>query len=326
MPAFSMACTSPNSSQFSLDTSTNPVSIQIRLARAFLVHIPFNRFSLKDSASIFQPVVLSSRAPILECDYNLHKSNSTYFTDLDISRSHLVTCLLGNGINKARIVSKQSAGVSKDRFVLAVGGVTCHFKKEIKPYEAYEVWTRVLCWDEKWLYLVSHFIKAGSVKPKSYTLQPWRNLPGSVTRKDDAHPRSSQNSFTKSPVFASSIAKYVFKRGKVPISPETILQEARLLPPKPDTSKRQSTDTSTSAEASSAELLSWKPISRFRDPHTDEAIVDGSLLSTDGSEAWDWNQIETERTRGMQIAKLFAGLDDLHSEFRGKDEHALAQY
>ena len=216
--------------------------------------------------------------------------------------------------------------MSKGRFVLAVGGVTCHFKKEIKPYEAYEVWTRVLCWDEKWLYLVSHFVKAGSVKPKSYTLQPWRNLPGSVTGKEYTRSRNNQDRFTKSPVFASSVAKYVFKRGKVPIPPETILQEAHLLPPKPDTSKRPSTDNSNSAEASSAELLSWKPDSRFRNPNTDEATIDGSVFSTDGSEAWDWNQTETEKIRGLQIAKLFAGLDDLHNEFRAEDENALAQY
>jgi hypothetical protein len=33
-----------------------------------------------------------------EMDYNFHKSNSTYFTDLDIARTHLATAILRKGI------------------------------------------------------------------------------------------------------------------------------------------------------------------------------------------------------------------------------------
>jgi hypothetical protein len=33
-----------------------------------------------------------------ETDYNFHKSNSTYFTDLDIARTHLATAILRKGI------------------------------------------------------------------------------------------------------------------------------------------------------------------------------------------------------------------------------------
>ena len=34
---------------------------------------------------------------------------------------------------------------------LALGEVQCSFKKEVKVYEKYEMWTRVLCWDQKWM-------------------------------------------------------------------------------------------------------------------------------------------------------------------------------
>lgn len=46
------------------------------------------------SRHLFMPSILDTRPTLLECDFNLHKSNSTYFTDLDIARSHLSGILL----------------------------------------------------------------------------------------------------------------------------------------------------------------------------------------------------------------------------------------
>src|SRR5436190_19040760 len=42
---------------------------------------------------LFGTHAFSTRAPLLEIDYNRHQSNSTYFTDLDASRTGLVTAL-----------------------------------------------------------------------------------------------------------------------------------------------------------------------------------------------------------------------------------------
>jgi len=44
------------------------------------------------------------------------------------------------------------------------------FLNEIKPYEGYELWTRVLCWDEKWVYTVKHFVKMAAVRPEGYLM------------------------------------------------------------------------------------------------------------------------------------------------------------
>ena len=281
---------------------------QIRLARAFLAHFPFNRFAPRDAPSIFRPVIISSRAQMLECDYNLHKSNSSYFTDLDIARGHLLTCLLGDGINRVRLdKGKHSAG--PNGFLgIHLGGVTCHFRRQIRPYEAFEVWTRVLSWDEKWLYLVSHLVKAGTAKPRSYLLQPWRK---GAARSNNEPGR--KNDVPHSAVFASSIARYVVKTGKHTIAPEAVLKAANLLPAEPE-HRKESASTALPSAASAT----------LRSGQTD--TVDTTPGAPSEPVPWDWEKVEIERKRGLQIVQLMAGLDELHHEFTGDMEDALGQY
>ena len=54
---------------------------------------------------------------------------------------------------------------------VALGGTSCVFKREIKPLQRYEVWSRVLTWDAKWLVLVTYFVKAGTHKNVMRSLQ-----------------------------------------------------------------------------------------------------------------------------------------------------------
>lgn len=77
------------------------------------------------------------------------ESNSTYFQDVDIARTHLICTLFSAGIEQAR--------KSKGQGILgaALGAVSCSFRKEINPFERYEMWTRVLSWDRKWVCLSS---------------------------------------------------------------------------------------------------------------------------------------------------------------------------
>ena len=263
---------------------------------------------------------MTSRSPILECDYNLHKSNSTYSTDLDISRGHLLTCLLGNGINKTRLAGREEGSPNQGRFGFYLGGVTCHFRRELKPFEAFEVWTRILCWDEKWLYLVSHIVKAGRVKPQSYVLQPWRQ--GDTRRSSPA--RSSHDQ-PHPAIFASSIAKYVLKRGRVTIAPETVLEQANHLPVKPEDVQASSSAHSTLDDHSRINATTWPTAQRRRRIDAD-VVMDATMDLNSVADVWDWERVEVERTRGMQIAMFMAGLDQLDQEFTGHTRNALGQF
>jgi hypothetical protein len=144
-------------------------------------------------------------------DYNLHKSNSTYFTDLDISRMHLVVCIMRRGLHKVHYkTAKPLMGENtKGRFNIVFGGVQCSFRREIRPGQSYEVWTRILAWDNKWLYLVSHIVKKGAVKPRGYTLQPWKKGAKKSEKKDENV--SANGHVNKNPAHPAILATSVSK-------------------------------------------------------------------------------------------------------------------
>lgn len=92
------------------------------------------------------------------------------------------------------------------------------FRKEILPYQGYEVWSRVMSWDEKWLYIVSHFVERNAFKHGNYLLQGKTNAAGQVKKG-------------KAPVYASAVSRYVFKQQqKKTMPPGIMLAECGLLP------------------------------------------------------------------------------------------------
>lgn len=101
-----------------------------------------------DKRASFATFTISTYASPFECDFYLHKSNSTYFEELDICRSGLMTKIF----QKLFLKSKRWP-------YIPVANVFTNFLKEIKPFEKYDVSSRILCWDEKWIYVMSRFTK-----------------------------------------------------------------------------------------------------------------------------------------------------------------------
>ncbi|KAH7203122.1 ClpP/crotonase-like domain-containing protein [Fusarium redolens] len=163
---------------------------------------------------IFLPAISATRSPALECDYNLHKSNSTYFTDMDMSRGNFSLVLFGRAFNPLP---------GPTHFTMILGGTTCTWRKEIKPYARYELWTRVLSWDEKWLYVVTHFVKSGVFHPTEFVMQPYK-------KSKTAKGQEKEDVDTLKSVYASSVARYVFKNNRRTIPPEEALRKSNLLP------------------------------------------------------------------------------------------------
>ncbi|KAH0536460.1 hypothetical protein FGG08_006673 [Glutinoglossum americanum] len=288
--------------------------------------------------AIFQPIITTSRSPLLECDYNVHKSNSTYFSDLDVSRTHLIAALMKGGLDSYRERMKKEKGGGK--FLIALGAVSCVFRREIAPYEEYEIWSRVLSWDRKWMYIVSHFVRKGAVRPKGYTLQPgrdpkegrawwfWRRegvvkepAEGSRDSSGTSSPSlttEQQQHLPHGAIFASAISKYVFKQGRLTTPPELVLERSGILPPRPTSSQSPPSSLlgeSTVDLAAANDLLS-----------KDEAIIDASLTLEDEDGEWDWARVEKEREKGMLVAEKLVALDLLHSTFTGEEEMALGAF
>jgi hypothetical protein len=216
--------------------------------------------------------------------------------------------------------------------MIALGGVACFFRKEIKPYEAYEMWTRILCWDHKWVYVVTHFVKKGSVRPAGYLMQSngqgwWSSFLISKKDKFEKVPRSEEsvNGAEKKDIFAFSIAKYVYKSGRRTIPPELVFQRCGVLPSKPADS-----EPSPSSSIEDSGLTEQSVVNGMEASSTHESfdeVLQSSLTPTkDGSKGWTWEMIEKERQRGMEIAKLMGDMDQLKDEFTGNSKPVLGEY
>jgi hypothetical protein len=255
---------------------------------------------------LFATHTISTRTPFLESDYNLHKSNSTYFTDLDISRTGLVFSLLSPGFKSGN--AELEAQGHKGRFVVVLGSVHASFRREIQPYERYEVRSRLLGWDAKWMIIVSWFVR------------PARGKKGEE-------------------VLASALSKYVVKKGRFTVSPERSFRHAGLLPESPaeksngearggmEESKWEDVAagnenghadmnghvvglTSTAAPDALGKVVDLDPTAAFAGPKSGEPKPDAKATE------WDWDQVEKERLRGLELAKGWLALDgELLQEF-----------
>lgn len=253
---------------------------QLRVLNAFLEHLFLHPQPPPPTQALFQPLITTSRCAAFECDYNLHKSNSSYFSDLDVTRTHLLTCLFGRGMK---------TGGKNARVLIILGATHCSFKREIKPYQPYEMWSRVLCWDQKWLYVVTHFVRLGAVKPAGYTLARggwwfWRTKQSSSASSRPAE----KDVIPEKAILAVAISKYVFKQGRRTLPPETFLADCALLPP----------------------------------PHP----LASPASPDDDNDGWTRDHVEAERIKGLRFAERFAYLDALGDTFTGADGPALGRF
>lgn len=247
----------------------------------------------------------------------------------------------------------EAAKEAGGNLLIALGAVSCHFHREIKPYRRYEIWTRVLTWDRKWLYIVSHFVEADTFMPETYILQPWKK--GKKRRVEDLSAEDKLK--LKKKIFASSIAKYVVKKGRLTIPPEMVLERSKMLPPRPEgvsllgawtpaPSKNPSGNTSPARSSSpdadtygTADHNTPSPDTPSPSPSSsrnlDHGVLAESLFATtkgtDGKneEEWTWDSVQAERLRALKYAEAYDMLDGLKDLFRVEgqpDGEVMGQY
>ncbi|BFZ55410.1 hypothetical protein PYCC9005_002451 [Savitreella phatthalungensis] len=152
----------------------------------FVWHLRFGYYILKrtiqykvrpiTTRDIWEVRTVSSRASLGDLDYNLHKSNSTYFADADMARLDFALA------HWDRLL------LLKAEYYVALGGVAASFKRQIDPYEHYDIQTKLVAWDEKWFFLSTRFVNGKGIHK------------------------------------AQSVAQYVFKRGRKTIEPAEVLR------------------------------------------------------------------------------------------------------
>jgi hypothetical protein len=232
----------------------------------------------------------------MEIDYNIHKSNSTYFSDLDVSRTHLV-CYVCRGGLQALTYNAQSKAVldpATGRPVngamgIALGGVFCSFRREIPGYKSYELWSNLLSWDRKWLYIVTHIVAKGS-KPSEW-LDP---RCGRMKTRKEGEPEVDY----QQKIYATALSKYVFKVGRFTVNPAIVLAESGLLPERPG---------------------GW-----MGGPNGVGSEEDLGDVSDTGE--WGWKQVENERRKGMEYAIKMGGLDGMQKLFNGGRDGVIGKF
>lgn len=175
------------------------------------------------------------------------------------------------------------------------------------------------------VYMVTHFVRKGAVKPRSFTMYPDQENKNAGTRlvdkKEDA-------------IIASALSKIVFKKGRLTISPEVMLQASGLLPPRPaDLALLQtevySAPTKTAIAQSIFDVplrlfekldIVWEAVCHMLVRATEEQRDQSRDGSPDGTAAekidqWTWGKVEEERLRGLEMASKLGGLEGLVEEF-----------
>ena len=299
----------------------------IRVLRGIIYQLYFqpNPQTPKD---LFAPMITSSYNTLYDCDYNFHKSNSTYFGDLDVARAHYVGALIRTGL--ARLNRGDEEGLPQDtrgaggKYITALGGVCCFFQRQIEPLQSFEIFTRLLAWDRKWVYIVSHIVKKGKVRPEKYVLQPWKKGKARVRREGDEEEDLSKH------IFATSVARYVFKKGRLTINPEIVLERSYLLPSRPAGVGLPPRSEGSPADVTPAPAETPATNGGLTSPEAAISEVNVKLGGAEekanvaDEEGWTWDDMEQERLRGLKIASHFEALSAAHGELKAGE--ALGQY
>lgn len=103
-----------------------------------------------------RPMRLRLRVYPNDLDFNGHMNNGRYLTLMDLGRLHLVfrTGLMGI--------------VQREKLAPTLAAAQMRYRMQLLPFQPFDLETRVLCWDDKWVYMEQRFLyvkgpKAGAV-------------------------------------------------------------------------------------------------------------------------------------------------------------------
>ncbi|ORY69070.1 uncharacterized protein BCR38DRAFT_508541 [Pseudomassariella vexata] len=125
--------------------------------------------------------------------------HSLYSSLISVSRMELLTRLFTYALRQTRSY-------------LVLAGVDISFRREIRPFQAYDTRSCILTWDNKWIYVLSYHIQAGAVVEDG---DGWiATLFG----------KGEQAESKKGLIFTVAISKFVAKAGRRTVSPGKLLE------------------------------------------------------------------------------------------------------
>jgi acyl-CoA thioesterase FadM len=95
--------------------------------------------------SVLEDSRVSFRVMPNDCDINLHMNNGRYLSFMDLGRLHLVA-----QVGLLRVVIK-------NRWKPVLAAAEINFIRSLAPFEKFDMVTRVVTWDDKYVYMEQRF-------------------------------------------------------------------------------------------------------------------------------------------------------------------------
>ena len=92
-----------------------------------------------------------------DLDINIHMNNGRYLTIMDLGRLDLI---LRSGFGRIML---------KRRWSAVLGSVTIRYRRPLAPFQRYQIVTRILGWDEKWVFIEQQFVVDGQACAIAYS-------------------------------------------------------------------------------------------------------------------------------------------------------------
>ena len=84
-----------------------------------------------------------------DLDFNMHMTNARYFSVMDLGR---VDMMLRCGLGRA---------ILRKRWQPVIGAANVRFRRPLRPFQHFELVSRVLCWDDKYIF-IEHRVETAS--------------------------------------------------------------------------------------------------------------------------------------------------------------------
>jgi acyl-CoA thioesterase FadM len=138
------------------------MNLLFRFLRVFITSLLKPRIGLLDSSE------LSFQVLPTDLDINLHMNNARYLSFMDLGRSDLM------------IRAGMLRSVIHERWKPVTGSINIKYRRPLMPFQSFTLKTRLLCWDEKWLYLEQRLESAKGLHAKAMVRGLFVSREGSV--------------------------------------------------------------------------------------------------------------------------------------------------
>jgi acyl-CoA thioesterase FadM len=103
-----------------------------------------------------------------DIDFNFHLNNSRYLSCMDYGRIHMMAA---NGILEHAL---------RGRWMPLVGSVDITYRRSLDLFAAFELSTRTLCWDDKWVYMEQSFHSKAGLAAVAWVKGLFRGKQGNI--------------------------------------------------------------------------------------------------------------------------------------------------